>query len=172
MHLYIFHPVYVTEKSSLSWKTFFFFFLFCFVCLFAIRMSSNRFKDIFLVCATIFIIGAAYPRRVTSRDDSGTCGNNLTWFFNSETSTLTIHGTGEMTNYCNASDSPWSAYSSAISEIVLEDGLTSIGSHAFSRKSQFRQVSHQRALMLLTAAAISQACQSHQMSEVSVVMLL
>ena len=33
---------------------------------------------------------------VASADDSGTCGDNLTWAYFSDSQTLTISGTGEM----------------------------------------------------------------------------
>ena len=34
-----------------------------------------------------------------SADQSGTCGENLTWTYNETTHTLTISGSGEMDNY-------------------------------------------------------------------------
>ena len=36
---------------------------------------------------------------MASADDSGTCGDNLTWTYESATNTLTISGTGNMNNY-------------------------------------------------------------------------
>ena len=60
----------------------------------------------------------------------GTCGENLTWTLNTKDSTLTISGTGEMTNY-SSSTSPWSDYKSYIKYVTLPDGLTSIGESAF-----------------------------------------
>lgn len=59
---------------------------------------------------------------------SGTCGENLTWELDLETGTLTISGTGEMTDYL--SNSPWRS-NADIKSIVLNDGITSIGNNAF-----------------------------------------
>ncbi len=63
---------------------------------------------------------------------TNTCGNNLTWTFDEYTETLTISGTGEMTNWSSSSDVPWSDYSSAIKKVIVSDGVTSIGEYAFS----------------------------------------
>ncbi|MBO4451398.1 MAG: leucine-rich repeat domain-containing protein [Bacteroidaceae bacterium] len=61
-------------------------------------------------------------------DDSGTCGENLTWTYVESTQTLTISGTGEMTNY-----GPWYSkiYRSQIAIVVIKKSVTSIGSYAF-----------------------------------------
>ena len=69
---------------------------------------------------------------------SGTCGENLTWTVDTETGVLHITGTGEMTNYSNAS-APWwrsannstNSISSAITSIIIDDGVTTIGNSAF-----------------------------------------
>ena len=69
---------------------------------------------------------------------SGTCGDNLTWEYNTATATLTISGTGEMYDYeeyilgflgyCT----PWSSCSILDMETaVIESGVTSIGEYAF-----------------------------------------
>ena len=62
-------------------------------------------------------------------DDSGTCGNGVTYFFEEATGTLTIsktgEGNGEMTSI------PWDTYHSSITKVVIEAGVTSIGSSAF-----------------------------------------
>ncbi len=62
---------------------------------------------------------------------SGKCGDNLTWTLD-ENGTLTISGTGEMYNYEYDSTAPWSNHSDEIKSVVIESGVTSIGSSAFS----------------------------------------
>ena len=61
---------------------------------------------------------------------SGTCGDNLTWEYDPSTTTLTISGTGKMTDYYVANQ-PWAEYKSAIQHIVIENGVTNIGKYAF-----------------------------------------
>ena len=66
-----------------------------------------------------------------SADQSGTCGENLTWTFNEATGTLTISGSGEMFNYYS-NPSPWKKHRENIRIVIIEDGVTSIGEYAFS----------------------------------------
>ncbi len=62
---------------------------------------------------------------------SGTCGTSLTWSYDTESKTLTIEGTGAMTNWYYTSSIPWYDFSGEISAVALPDGLTSIGPAAF-----------------------------------------
>ena len=64
-------------------------------------------------------------------DDSGSCGTNVTYTFVSSTGTLTIQGSGAMTNY-ESDTRPWNAYRTDISSVIIEEGVTSIGNYAFS----------------------------------------
>ena len=64
----------------------------------------------------------------------GTCGENVTWELNAA-GVLTISGTGEMYNYVSATDggdnvSPF-ANSTEIKSVIVEEGVTYIGSNAF-----------------------------------------
>ena len=62
----------------------------------------------------------------------GPCGANLTWSLNTQDSTLTITGSGEMTNWHGDPDfAPWYDYKSYIKYVSLPDGITSIGEWAF-----------------------------------------
>lgn len=66
-------------------------------------------------------------------DDGGECGTSLTWSYVESTHTLTISGTGAMTDYSRDDDGyPWSAYTSDITNIVIGDGVTTIGEYAFA----------------------------------------
>ena len=62
---------------------------------------------------------------------SGTCGDNLNWSYNETTKTLTITGSGAMTDYAAAADRPWHTFRADIESIVVPDGLTNIGAYAF-----------------------------------------
>ncbi len=73
----------------------------------------------------------------TSEEDlaSGTCGDNLTWVLASD-GTLTISGTGAMYDYAYSTKSssdtrPWKKYSSKVTAVVIEDGVTYVGTDAF-----------------------------------------
>ena len=71
---------------------------------------------------------------IASADDSGTCGNNLTWTYVEATKTLTISGTGVMSNYNPRTSSlgrkaPW--HDLNVEKLILENGITEIGQNAF-----------------------------------------
>lgn len=62
---------------------------------------------------------------------SGACGQEQTWFLDSE-GTLTISGTGRMTNFSDSG--PWGQdykIRNAIKKVIVCEGVTSIGEHAF-----------------------------------------
>lgn len=61
---------------------------------------------------------------------SGTCGDNITWEYDGD-STLTISGKGDMFNYSSTDDVPWYDFRSEIENVIISDGVTSIGWYAF-----------------------------------------
>ena len=62
--------------------------------------------------------------------DSGSCGENVTWTLTAD-GTLTISGTGAMTDYTYDSRSPWYSCRTYIKRVVMQQGVTSIGDLAF-----------------------------------------
>lgn len=70
----------------------------------------------------------------------GTCGESVSYEFNSSTGIMRIFGTGEMYNYWTLSFSedkavaPWrcAEYSSDIKKVVIENGVTHIGDNSFN----------------------------------------
>ena len=89
--------------------------------------------------------------------DYGTCGENLTWKYDSE-GTLTISGTGEMPDYDG--NAPWSNYTYAsIYSIIVEDGVTSIGESAFCVCRQLQTVTIPESMMKIGKYAFD-ACSS------------
>ena len=65
----------------------------------------------------------------TATLEDNTCGDNLTWTL--ADGTLTISGTGEMTDY-SYDGAPWYSKRSSITTVIIEEGVTSIGNYAFS----------------------------------------
>lgn len=77
----------------------------------------------------------------------GSCGENLTWTLTSG-GTLTISGEGEMTDYAfdmasyTYETAPgWADYIHSITSVVIEEGVTSIGSYAFFEQLALESVS-------------------------------
>ncbi|MCR5137683.1 MAG: leucine-rich repeat protein [Oscillospiraceae bacterium] len=67
---------------------------------------------------------------------SGTCGENLTWTLD-ENGLLTISGTGAMDDYSASNPAPWGT---GAGKVIIEDGVTSIGSSAFDGCSNLSEV--------------------------------
>ena len=92
---------------------------------------------------------------VASADDSGYCGNdtynqNLTWTFTESTKTLTISGTGGMRRYDNNTrKAPWYQYISDIENVIIEEGVTSIGECAFRSGSNINSLTVPSSLTLV-----------------------
>lgn len=102
----------------------------------------------FLLCTLISV--ASYSVAQAAQPTSGAHGANLTWTFEPTTGLLTISGTGEMydttANITTAAERlrayPWNGFfdgegawvpNHAIQTITIEDGVTTIGNHAFRR---------------------------------------
>ncbi|MDE7045325.1 MAG: leucine-rich repeat domain-containing protein, partial [Acetatifactor sp.] len=62
--------------------------------------------------------------------DSGSLDGGLAWQLTGA-GTLTISGSGAMPDFGSAGEQPWNAYGSRIRKVVIEDGVTGIGSCAF-----------------------------------------
>ena len=92
--------------------------------------------------AVVFLIMIlAYPKPTSRNPLNGKCGENLTWQL--EDGTLTVSGTGRMDNYLLAkgyidkletrhvvgSSTPWDL--EVIKKVVIEEGVTSVGTAAF-----------------------------------------
>ena len=72
---------------------------------------------------------------------SGNCGEDLSWEFSPKSGTLTIMGSGKMSNYDDFNQtSPWSAYASQIQSVEFPEGLTGIGNYAFAGCSALREI--------------------------------
>ena len=89
-------------------------------------------KQLYLLLITLLVSLSAYAEK------SGTCGDNLQWKLTDE-GVLTITGTGKMKNY-SGSSRLWSAYKNVIKQVIIDDGVTTIGYSAFYRCSSLTSV--------------------------------
>ena len=71
--------------------------------------------------------------------ESGSCGTNAKWELSG--GKLTISGTGKMISWVSSSKVPWNNYKSQITSVVIGDGVTSIGSYAFTGCGNLASVS-------------------------------
>lgn len=87
-----------------------------------------------------------------AQNPSGSCGTNLSWEFNPATGTLTITGSGAMTDWASATSRPWHSYQSDITSLSLPEGLTFIGRSAF-QECQMTSVELPNSLLEIGRAA-------------------
>ncbi len=70
---------------------------------------------------------------------SGSCGGSIRWAYLEELGLLHVSGTGAMEDYA-LTEAPWRQYSGTISNVIVDDGVTSIGENAFYQCSSLREV--------------------------------
>ena len=114
-------------------------------------------------------------------ETSGSCGavgseDSVQWNFNSSTGTLTISGTGKMSNLNNSTETenisdgagtyPWANLKDSITKIVIDDGVTSIGSKAFIAYTNVTSVNIGKDVSEIGVGALSQlsACTTFNVS--------
>ena len=115
---------------------------------------------LFAACILLMCL-VMLPLQVNGADiiASGTCGtdldddweadDNLTWTLDAE-GTLTVSGTGEMIDW-----PAWDIYADEIKHVVLEDGVTSVGSNAFYGCRNLESVSFGKDVAYLGIQAFS-----------------
>lgn len=80
-----------------------------------------------------------YERTFIEIDTCGTEGDNLLWYFTEE-GALVIFGTGDMENYTDGARAPWYSMAAVIENVVIEDGVDTIGDRAFSDCSNLTKI--------------------------------
>lgn len=100
---------------------------------------KRRFLTFIFLLALILLLStsalAADAAPASTTVASGYCGGeadgkNLTWTLDSN-GTLIISGSGAMADYTSSGNVPWYNYSYRIKKVVIEDGVSSVGNHAF-----------------------------------------
>lgn len=94
--------------------------------------TKQLFTTLTILCLSICLF--AVPASAAEIVDSGECGENVTWTLDSE-GTLTISGTGDMIYDV----SPW-WFNDCITNVVIENGVTSIGTNAFNNCSNLNDI--------------------------------
>ena len=82
-----------------------------------------------MLLALLVLLALALPL-TAGAESSGSCGDNVTWTLD-DSGLLTISGTGPMDNY-GWYGSPWYGSRASITTVQIENGVTGIGTHAFS----------------------------------------
>ena len=90
-----------------------------------------------LLLAAVLTIFAMPAYAASEPTASGLCGGDgeVHWELYDDTATLRIWGHGNMKDYDDYDETPWYEYDArnTVKHIVVEDGITSIGSYAFAK---------------------------------------
>ena len=86
-------------------------------------------RKLWIILALTALIGLLWYGTALA-DESGSCGENLTWTL-TDGGTLTISGSGAMTDYSDISEVPWYASRASVKFLSIGSGVTSIGKYAF-----------------------------------------
>ena len=86
---------------------------------------------------------------------SGTCGENINWTLDGD-GTLTITGTGDMTDYSSEYDVPWCSNRTVVSTVIISDGITSIGDWAFYHCDNLTSISMPDSITAIGIRAFSE----------------
>lgn len=123
-------------------------------------MNRTLKKVVSILLVTIIIFGAAplasfvgielpelnlFVSKAEAATHSGKCGSTAWWEYDSITRVLTITGTGEISSYSWDNDKqsynrPWEQYVSNIKQIVIDEGITTIGMEAFANHKNVQTI--------------------------------
>lgn len=89
----------------------------------------------------------------------GECGGDNLWEYDHETGMLTISGNSVMSGYNSGWLSPWSTFFGEMTEVVVEEGVQTIGTYAFDEAGLIRTVKLPKTISLIGMQAFH-ACRS------------
>jgi len=101
---------------------------------------KKRFLATFLaLCLALGLLPGTVWAAGDSAPTSGSCGDGVTWTYvpeldehgNDQGGTLTISGSGAMADFADLTEQPWYSWTRTCKNLVIEDGVTSIGKWAF-----------------------------------------
>ena len=123
-----------------------------------------------MIVTTVSLNAAADETNIeasgTVTDDNGTEVSGLSWAVTTETDSdgseiqvLTISGSGALPDYSSTAsvyNSPWKAYKSTLNKVVIEEGVTAVGTCSFKGFSALTEVSLPSTLETIGAYAFYQ----------------
>ena len=90
------------------------------------------FAIVALLCVSaVLLLNDPADADTAVKDDSGTCGDNVTYKFEASTGILTISGSGAMSDFAWESTEAWHSYRDSVKTVVIESSVESVSYSAF-----------------------------------------
>jgi hypothetical protein len=134
-------------------------------------MNMNRIIHFFSTSRTALILLLATLLTATAAQTawadgtSGSFGTSATWSYDTSTKTLTISGTGTLTDYASVNLStdnrPFASYKGECTTIVIGEGITSIGVSDFAFMNSVTSVSIPASVTSISEYAFYRGASSH-----------
>ena len=111
-----------------------------------IKKNYIAFRIAVLLSLLILVMSFSFSVGAVSNNESGKCGENVTWSLTGENGNLTLQitGNGAMYNYSqksgNSNNTPWNVYKDYITNVIIHNGVTTIGDEAFSFCKKLKNV--------------------------------
>lgn len=90
-----------------------------------------------MVSAVSIMLAVSSFSVLVSAEESGSCGDEVVWTLD-DNGLLTVSGTGAINGYTFLDPAPWK--NSDVKEVVIGDGVTSIGTYAFEGQAGLEKV--------------------------------
>lgn len=110
------------------------------------NMRTGLMKLMSIIIAVVMIVemvpSISYNISANEESYSGKCGENVAWNLDIDTGILTISGNGAMDDMPDNWDdtSVYKKYKESINEIVIEKGITRVGSYAFNQCKKVEKI--------------------------------
>ena len=91
-------------------------------------------KVVALLAVAVIALSASFACVTAFADD-------VSWKYDASSKTLTVYGKGKMNNYADEYSAPWHSYTLEIENVVVSDGISSVGNYAFSGAEKLHTVS-------------------------------
>ena len=104
-------------------------------------MKTRKLRLVSALLAVAMMLALLPTAAFAADDNNNKCGENLTWEL-SEDGTLTISGTGAMDDYDARNNHlpPWYSRRNQIQEVVIGNGVTSIGNDSFNQCTYLKTI--------------------------------
>ncbi len=94
-------------------------------------MKKKITSMILAIVLILSVLGGAEVVGMGASATSGSCGTHATYTYNTNTKTLTISGTGAVDDYRRASSAPWYDFKSEMTTLIVNEGITQLGTLDF-----------------------------------------